>query len=100
MRWGSVDTTAASSSGAWRELEGAARSVSHRDGATRRPLLRVARRAAAEGRGRLEPRAPAAVDAVGTRRAADARAEDRARRVLPLQLPRRRELHVRDLRRR
>ena len=35
-------------------------------------------RAAAQGRGRLEPRAPAAVDAVGPVRAADARREGRA----------------------
>src|SRR5205823_5595389 len=53
-------------------------SLPDRDGAPRPPLLGAARRARAEGSGRLEPRPPPAVDAVGRERAAVARGEGRA----------------------
>ena len=49
----------------------------HRDRAAGHPLLRARRRTAAQGGGRFEHRASAAVDAVGAVRAAVARREDR-----------------------
>src|SRR5579862_2881233 len=62
------------------------------------PLLSARRRPLVEGSGRLEPRAPPAVDALGKSGAADARREGRAAAPVPRPVRPRRGLRLRRLR--